>query len=165
MDAALQQGMSDAGIAGDETHVVDPAIDDACAKLSEVAERVAEEHATGRAFLGEFARQSAAIRPGLLGFFDLAYGGRDLIRGDGFQPRFHDGTTGQARHFAGVAYAVALFGARPTRVLSIRIRRDRPDSADGLLTDAAIDFATGLLDGSLPPSQAAAWIRDHLCHA
>jgi hypothetical protein len=116
-----------------------------------------------RQFLERLALEVAGIRPGWPGTLDLALGGRDVIRGRGWRPEYSDGSRGQARHFVGLAAATVRFGPGPTRWVSVRIRRDPADSPDGRLTDAAIEFAVGILHGDLSVADAADWIRGRLC--
>jgi hypothetical protein len=93
----------------------------------------------------------------------LVLGGRTRIPGGGFRPEFRDRSSTQARHFAGVARSVTVFGAGTTEWLAVHVRRDPRDSPDGRLTTAAVTFAGALLDGSLAPADAGGWIREHLC--
>jgi hypothetical protein len=136
---------------------------DACTALIEVLESLADNGISGRRFLQQLANRVAGVRPGAAGLIDLAGGGTDVLRGRGFAARYDDGTTGQARHFAGIAYSTALFGARLTRLLSVRVRGDGPDSPDGHLTEAAISFSTGLMAGRIRPQDAPQWVRTTLC--
>ena len=86
-----------------------------------------------------------------------------MIRGGGFRADLENGTGGQARHFAGTARAMTLLGERVTLRLSVMARRDPEDSPDGGLTRLAVEFASALLDGSLPATQGGDWIRSHVC--
>jgi hypothetical protein len=90
-------------------------------------------------------------------------GGRNVIAGRGWRAEYSDGSRGQARHFAGIAAATLRFGPRLTRWVSVRIRRDAPDSPDGRLTDAAIEFSAAILRDDLRVPDAADWIRGRLC--
>jgi len=58
---------------------------------------------------------------------------------------------------------VTVFGPDRTLWLSVHVRRDAPDSPDGRLTDLGVEFATGVLEGTLPEAQAGDWIRQHVC--
>ena len=136
---------------------------DACAELVELLERLAGEELSPRRFLAATGRFAAGIRPGLAGVVDLARGGRNMIAGRGFQHRFDDSTSGQVRHFAGIACAAGILGPRLTRWLSERVGRDHPASADGRLSEAAIELATGLLGGTLPVAAAPGWVRTVVC--
>ena len=113
--------------------------------------------------MAELAWRVAGIRRGRLALWGLLLGGRTRLAGGGFRPELRDHTAGQSRHFAGVAKAVTVLGADRTRWLSVHVRRDRPDSPDGRLTSLAVEFATGLLDGSLAPAAAGDWIRVRVC--
>jgi len=137
----------------------------ACEQLAGVADAIASEHPrwSAHAYLGELAFRVADIRHGRLAAWGLLLGGRSRLKGGGFRPELRDHSAGQSRHFVGIAKAVTVLGADRTRWLSVHVRRDRPDSPDGLLTGLAIEFATSLLDGSLPTAQAGDWIRIHVC--
>ncbi|MDM4761933.1 hypothetical protein QT381_02800 [Galbitalea sp. SE-J8] len=137
----------------------------ACAELADLADRLARGTSDPREFLVALGREAAGIRPGVIGVADLARGGRNTIPGRGMRAEFDDGTDGQVRHFAGIASAQERLGGRRTRQLAIRLLGDAPDSADGRLSDAAIAFAEGVRDGSIPLTAAGAWIRDHVCGA
>jgi len=134
-----------------------------CRRLAGVAAGLAEDDPSPVAFLRELGRRAAGIRPPPRGLGDLARGGRDLIPGRGFLARFDDGSSGQARHFAGIAVARSFGSAENVRRISIDLRRDPADSADGRLTDEGIEFANGLLDGELEVAEAPDWILDRLC--
>ncbi len=58
---------------------------------------------------------------------------------------------------------MTLLGERVTLRLSVMARRDPEDSPDGGLTRLAVEFASALLDGSLPATQGGDWIRSHVC--
>lgn len=94
---------------------------------------------------------------------DLARGGSNVIPGGGVKRRFDDKTDGQIRHFAGIATASARIGPRLARSLSITVLKDPPTSADGRLSDAAVEFASSLLSGELPLDRASNWIAETLC--
>jgi hypothetical protein len=138
---------------------------DACEAMARTVEAIAEEHRewSGRELLVELGVRVAGIARGPLSALGLLLGGRTRVRGGGFQPGLHDRTTGQSRHFAGVARAVTLLGASRTEWLSVHLRRDPPDSPDGRLTTLAVEFAGRVLDGSLPTRDAGDWIRRNVC--
>jgi hypothetical protein len=98
-----------------------------------------------------------------MGAVDLALGGHNALSGEGWSERYADGSHGQARHFVGVAAAVTRWGAPFTRWVSVHVRRDAPHSSDGRLTEAALEFADGVLSGRLPVPAALAWICTRLC--
>lgn len=116
-----------------------------------------------REFLLRLGTEAAGIRRGPAAVVDLARGGTNVIPGGGVKRRFDDETDGQIRHFAGIATAAARIGPRLARTLSITVLKDPPTSADGRLSDAAVDFARQLLSGELPVSDASAWIERTLC--
>jgi hypothetical protein len=132
--------------------------------MAGVAAAVAEESPSSLVLLSELGRRVAGIRPPPRALGDLARGGRDLLPGRGFRARYDDGSAGQARHFAGIAVATTIVGgAIPTRLISERLRDDPRGSADGQLTEAGIEFATGLRSGELTPAEAPSWILDNVC--
>jgi hypothetical protein len=137
----------------------------ACAQLARTADDIAAEHPewAGHELLVELGLRVAGIRRGPLAGVGLVLGGRARIRGGGFQPELRDRTAAQSRHFAGIARAVTVLGPGRTRWLSVHVRRDAPDSPDGRLTELAVGFASGLLDGTLATSDAGGWIREHVC--
>jgi hypothetical protein len=137
----------------------------ACEEMAQAADAITGEHPgwSGPELLDELAWRVAGIRRGRLGTVGLLLGGRSRLKGGGFRPELRDHSAGQSRHFVGSARAVAVLGARRTAWLSEHVRRDAPDSPDGRLTALAIEFATGLLDGSLAPAQSGEWIRAHVC--
>ena len=137
--------------------------DNACAELARVADAIAADHPSPDDFLAELGHRVAGIRPGWLSTLGLIVGGRSRITGGGFRAELRDHTATQARHFAGIARSVTLLGAGRTEWLSVHVRRDAADSPDGRLTGLAIAFAEQLLDGSLEPQAAGAWIRSHVC--
>lgn len=94
---------------------------------------------------------------------DAAVAGRNRLPGRGFAAAFDDGTSGQARHFAGTAAAAARLGASLTRFVSVHLRRDPHDSPDGRLGEQAIAFAALVLSGDLPVADTPAWIAATLC--
>lgn len=134
----------------------------ACEDLARAADAIADEQSEPRAFLVELGYRGAGIGRGRLPL-RLLTGGRNRLRGGGFRPELSDATAGQARHFAGTARAVTVFGPTLTEWLSFHVRRDAPGSADGRLTTLAVEFAEQLLDESLAPVEAGSWIRRHVC--
>lgn len=137
---------------------------DACARLAESIDRLAERgHSSGR-FLRELGR-AAGVRRGPLWLSDAATGGRNRIRGRGFHPAVDDDTDGQARHFAGTVAVAARLGGPITRWLTTVVLRDPPGSADGRLSDEAIEFVRLVRSGELAQADAADWVRERLCHA
>jgi hypothetical protein len=151
---------SSAGASGEGTR---PLRGSACRRLATLAENIAVRDRSAEAFLVDLGEQGAGIRPGRLALIDLARDGSNIIVGRGFRPEFDDGTRGQVRHFVGVARATMFGGPVLTRWISENVRRDAADSPDGKLADEGTDFAQALLSGRLAPSEAGAWIRDHLC--
>jgi hypothetical protein len=136
----------------------------ACRRLAGVAAALAGQDLTPLETLRELGRRVAGIRPPPRAFGDLARGGRDLLPGRGFLARYDDGTSGQARHFAGIAVATTIVGgAVPTRLISERLRDDPSGSADGRLTEAGIEFSQELRSGDLTLGEAPAWILENLC--
>jgi hypothetical protein len=137
----------------------------ACEEMAQVADRIAADHPVWSAhdFLVELGSRVAGIGRGRMAVVGLFIGGRTRIRGGGFRAELRDRSARQTRHFAGVARAVTVLGAARARWLSVHVRRDAPDSPDGRLTELAITFATGLLDGSLATSRSGDWIRQHVC--
>jgi hypothetical protein len=135
----------------------------ACEALARVAAQISLEHADPREFLVELGQRVAGIGRGRLPVVGLVLGGRNRLRGGGFRPELRDRSGGQARHFAGTARAVIVFGGSRTEWLSVHLRRDPPDSPDGRLTTLAVEFANRLLDGSLPTDRTGDWIRSHVC--
>jgi hypothetical protein len=134
----------------------------ACGDLARIADSLGTEEP--RDLIADLAQKAAGIPrsgPGVLPA--LLAGGRTRLVGGGFRPELRDHSASQARHFAGVARAVTVLGARRTEWLSVHLRRDRPDSPDGLLTTLGVRFATDLLDGTLAPADAGDWIRTHVC--
>ena len=135
----------------------------ACQRLGGLASLLAIETPNPQAFLRQLGREAAGIRPGPRAFVDLARGGDDLIPGRGFRGRYSDGSDGQARHFAGIAVAASYGGEQTTRLVSIFVRRDELNSADGALTEEGLAFARQIESGELPVSEGGAWILDRLC--
>jgi hypothetical protein len=133
--------------------------------MAHVAQTIAAEHPDwgGHEFLVELGSRVAGIGRGRWAVLKLVLGGRNRLKGGGFRPELRDHSAGQTRHFAGIARAVTVFGAERTRWISVHVRRDAPDSADGRLSDLAIEFATGVLDGSTQPARAGEWIRQNVC--
>jgi hypothetical protein len=137
----------------------------ACADLARNADEIAAAHPewSGHAFLVELGSRVAGIGRGRMAVIGLMVGGRNRLKGGGFRPELRDHSAGQTRHFVGIARAVTVFGADRTRWISVHVRRDAPDSPDGRLTDVAIEFAAGVLDGSLSPDRTGDWIRENVC--
>ncbi|MFF1574582.1 hypothetical protein ACFVWR_17715 [Leifsonia sp. NPDC058292] len=138
---------------------------DACSELADASARIAASSESTRRFLIDLGAEVGGVRRGLFWPLDAATGGSNRLRGRGFRRHVDDGTDGQARHFAGIAAVAARVGAGPTRWLSIHVGRDAPDTADGRLTDHAIDFVRLLRSGELAPTDAPDWIRRALCTA
>lgn len=136
---------------------------DACERLAALASRIAPRDPSPRRFLTALGREAAGIRPGPAGLVDLARGGRNILVGHGFKRRYDDATTGQVRHFAGTAVAVATLGPSATVWVSEHLRGDPDRSADGRLTEAAARFADMVLSGALPVAEAGGWIERTLC--
>ncbi|MGH1549847.1 hypothetical protein ACRAWB_12005 [Leifsonia poae] len=136
---------------------------DACAELADACSRVAARTSNPREFLRRLGHEVAGVRRGVLWPVDAGRGGSNRIRGRGFRRHVDDGTDGQARHFAGIVAVAARIGPRLTRWLSIHVGRDAPDSADGRLTDHALDFVRLLRSGELAPQDADAWVRSTIC--
>ncbi|MGR2751870.1 hypothetical protein [Agromyces arachidis] len=136
---------------------------DACAALAESIDRLAARGHSDRRFLRELGR-AAGVRRGPMWLFDAASGGRNRIRGRGFRPAVDDDTEGQARHFAGTVAVAARLGGPVTRWLTVHVLRDGPESADGRLSEEAIEFARLVRSGELPQADASSWVRDRLCH-
>ena len=147
----------------DPTELSDEFRGSACRQFAGLAARIAAADPSPLIFLRELGRQAAGIRPPPRALGDLARGGRNKLPGKGFVARFDDGTTGQARHFAGIAVATTFGGIASTRLISIFVRDDPAESADGRLTDEAISFASQVLRGELELEEAPRWLLDHLC--
>ena len=137
---------------------------DACTALAESIDRLAERGHSSRRFLKELGR-AAGVRRGPLWLVDAASGGRNRIRGRGFHDTLDDDSDGQARHFAGTVAVAARLGGGITRWLTVHVLRDAPDSADGRLSDEAIEFVRLVRSGELSQPDAAGWVRDRLCRA
>lgn len=135
---------------------------DACAALAESIDRLAARGYPNRRFLKELGR-AAGVRRGPLWLFDAARGGRNRLRGRGFRAHVDDATDGQARHFAGTVAVAARIGGPLTRWLTVTVLRDRIDTADGRLSEEAIEFARGIRSGGLSQTDAAEWVRRRLC--
>jgi hypothetical protein len=137
----------------------------ACAALAALAELIvaADPEVQPGAFIERLGEQVAGVRPGVRGLADLATGGWDHLRGDGFRDELDDGTPGQARHFAGVAAAAARFGGDLTQVAGRHLLGDGSDTADANLTEKALEFVGLLESGELVPRSAANWVRQELC--
>jgi hypothetical protein len=154
LGAAADQPLAGAGQSGS-----------ACERLAAVAATLAERKWTPLGFLRALGLAAAGIRPPPRALPDLARGGRDLIPGKGFQAAYSDGSSGQARHFAGVAVATTYGGPAATRLISVVLRRDPVGSADGQLSERALDFASLVESGELPLERTGAWILGNLCRA
>lgn len=137
---------------------------DGCAALAESIDRLAALEYTDRRFLRELGR-AAGVRRGPLWLINAASGGRNRLRGRGFHPAVDDDSDGQARHFAGTVAVAARLGGPITRWLTTHVLRDPPGSADGKLSDEAIEFVRLVRSGDLAQADAAEWVRDRLCHA
>jgi hypothetical protein len=135
----------------------------ACERLAGLATTLGGRESTPGAFLRALGLAAAGIRPPPRALADLAAGGRDLIPGGGFRAAYSDGTAAQARHFAGVAAATTYGGAAATRLVSVLLRGDPVRSADGRLSDQALDFAALVESGELPLEQSGVWILENLC--
>lgn len=135
----------------------------ACEKLGELSSQLAEEDDSPGAFLADLGSEAAGIRQGSRGFTDLLRGGRNTIPGRGFRERYDDGTQGQVRHFSGIAVATIYASGNPTRWISQHLRNDKKGSADDLLTEQGIAFATAVLGGQLALDQTGDWVQGHLC--
>lgn len=136
---------------------------DACTALVNACDRIAAHAPSPRTFLVELGRQVAGVRRGPLWPLDAGRGGRNRLRGRGFRAHVDDGTDGQARHFAGIIAVAARIGNGPTQWLSIQVGRDAPESADGRLTDHALDFVRLIRSGQLAPTEAGRWIEREIC--
>jgi hypothetical protein len=137
---------------------------DACAALAESIDRLAERGHSNRRFLKELGRVGG-VRRGPLWLTDAASGGSNRLRGRGFRAQVDDATDGQARHFAGTVAVATRVGGRMTRWLSTVVLRDAPDTADGRLSDEAIEFVRLVRSGELTQADAAGWVRRRLCGA
>lgn len=142
---------------------------DACAELCSLLERLAVapgvRERSSRGYLREIGREAAGIRLGPLWAWDAIRGGRDRLPGTGFAVPFDDSTRGQVRHFGGIVAVAARLGPHLARWASIHVGRDRPDTPDGRLSDAAIEFSRLVTAGRLLPADAAGWVRERLCAA
>lgn len=137
----------------------------ACEQLAAACDRLAARTpplSPGR-FLRDLGHEVAGVRRGLFWFLDAGRGGSNRIRGRGFRRHVDDGTEGQARHFAGIVSVAARVGPGPARWLSIHVGRDAPDTADGRLTDLALDFVRSVRSGELPLGDTGGWVRARLC--
>ena len=151
-------------LGGDDFELVDRGLGGtACERLGALASLLAIETPNPNQLLRRLGREAAGIRSGVRGFADLARGGDDLIPGKGFRGRYSDGSNGQARHFAGIAVAASYGSGQATRLVSIFVRRDELNSADGALTEAAIAFTRQLQSGALPAGEAGGWILERIC--
>jgi hypothetical protein len=135
----------------------------ACERLGGLASLLAIETPNPQRFLRRLGREAAGIRTGPRALFDLARGGDDLVPGRGFRARYSDGSDGQVRHFAGIAVAATYGGERTTRLVSIFVRRDELNSADGALTEEGLAFARQIESGELAVAEGGGWIIERLC--
>lgn len=136
----------------------------ACRRMAGVSAKLAERDPAPIAYLRAMGLQVAGIRPPPRGYGDLARGGSNRIPGRGFLARLDDGSSGQARHFAGIVAATTFVGgSNPTRWISESLRRDPADSADGRLTEEGIEFATSVARQDLALDETPAWLLAHLC--
>lgn len=135
----------------------------ACADLVSTASRIAATSTSSRAFFTDLGAEAGGVRRGPLWFLDAGRGGRNRIRGRGFRPHVDDGTDGQARHFAGMAAVAARIGVRPTRWLAVHVLRDAEDSADGRLTEHALELVELARTGEVTRATVAEWIRHTIC--
>jgi hypothetical protein len=119
----------------------------ACQRLAALAAGLGLRESTPAGFLRALGQAAAGIRPPPRALSDLARGGRDLIPGGGFWARYSDGSG----------------GAAATMVISVVFRRDPVRSADGRLSERALDFATLVSSGELPLEQTGTWILENLC--
>jgi hypothetical protein len=134
-----------------------------CAQLADACSRVAARTSSPREFLRRLGHEVAGVRRGVFWPLDAGRGGSNRIRGRGFRRHVDDGTEGQARHFAGIVAVAARVGPRVTRWLSIHVGRDAPESADGQLTDHALDFVRLVRSGELVTTDADEWVRRTIC--
>jgi hypothetical protein len=141
----------------------DTEADTACERLAIVAAGLGLQTDDPNELLRKLGRRAAGIHDPPRAFVDLARGGQDLIPGAGFRNRYNDRTAGQARHFAGIAVATTYGSESQTRLISIFVRRDPANSADGRLTDAALEFARLLRRGELQTEDAGDWILAEVC--
>ncbi len=139
----------------------------ACGALSVLSDLIVAclPDRTPRSFVHCLAEQAAGIRGGVLGIGDLIRGGSNHLPGAGLLSHYDDGTSGQVRHFCGIAASTERLGARLTVLLSERLRGDFPGTADDRLTKKAVEFTCLLLEGTLPLDEAGAWISKNLCSA
>jgi hypothetical protein len=135
----------------------------ACEQLAGLATTLGGRESTPGGFIRALGLAAAGIRPPPHALADLARGGRDLIPGGGFRAAYSDGTSGQARHFAGVAVAGTYGGAAATRLVSVFLRGDPAGSADGRLSERALEFAALVESGELPLEQSGVWILENVC--
>src|SRR5882757_905862 len=135
----------------------------ACERLAGLTSYLADTDDNVNEFLLDLGQQAGGISKGPRALTDLARGGSNRIPGRGVKQRFDDGSVGQVRHFVGYVRASMFGGANVTRWISEHLRHDPPDSPDGRLGDAGIEFAQNLIAGRLELSESSAWLRDHLC--
>src|SRR5688572_16956395 len=103
-----------------------------CKELADVSDRIvaADPEISPADYLRALGSLVAGIDPGIEGIVDLARGGSNQVSGRGFAPEFDDDSDGQARHFAGVAASVEVFGGRAAEFLAHTFVDD-PDTPDG----------------------------------
>jgi hypothetical protein len=135
----------------------------ACERLAGLAGELAQSDEGVNEFLLDLGQQAAGISKGRRALADLARGGRNRIPGKGFRRPFDDGSIGQVRHFVGYVRASMFGGTSVTRWIGERLRRDRPNSADGRLGDEGIEFEQDLITGRLELEDASDWLRSRLC--
>ncbi|WP_116080793.1 hypothetical protein [Agromyces sp. PvR057] len=137
---------------------------DACAALAESISLLAGRGHSNRRFLKEIGR-IGGVRRGPFWVTDAASGGSNPLKGRGFRAAFDDDTDGQARHFAGTVAVTVRIGGGLSRWLTAHVLRDAPDTADGRLSAAAIEFVRLVRSDELAQSDAADWVRRTLCGA
>lgn len=137
----------------------------ACEQVARSADRLAQFAMSDRLFLRHLAWECGGVRPGVVGLWDLALAGRNRVRGGGFRRRFDDRSPGQARHFVGTAASALALGVRPTRWISVYLRRDPIASPDGALGEAALELVVKLRRDELSQAEVGDWIRHRVCAA
>jgi hypothetical protein len=137
----------------------------ACDALSVLSGLIAAQLAPGqsRLLINRLAEQAAGIRAGLLGIGDLIRGGSNYLPGTGLLSDYEDGSSGQVRHFCGIAASTVRLGASLTLLLSEHVRGDAQGSADDHLTRKAVEFTGLVLSGRLPLPEAGGWISRNIC--
>jgi hypothetical protein len=139
----------------------------ACDALSVLSGLIAAQLAAGqsRLLINRLAEQAAGIRAGLLGIGDLIRGGSNYLPGTGLLSDYDDGSSGQVRHFCGIAASTVRLGASLTLLLSEHVRGDVAGTADDHLTRKAVEFTGLVLSGRLPLPEAGGWISRNICAA